>query len=311
MSIKLMSAIWDLDNPDGNKLLILLALADMANDEGYCWPSYATIARKTRLSRYSVIEKMKELIKDGWLTKESRFKDDQKEQKSNGYTIHLPKLTEGSQPVLTGGSQPVLTGVVNTGLPESSLNHQLESPIKQSRKKISKPAAPEPIQPADVQEPPAETKPEEDPMGAQEDKVKKDILAAMINGNGGYKDHSGLNPLPNIDKYPEEVRSVIAIVCQLWKLTPPTKGKKGGEFAFWIEQAKTLRETCAEFGLDAIRRVYVNWIAEFHDGMPRFPVSGPGSLIKTTRSTVGIMRVSKPADPNTSTIQPDTGGFYG
>ncbi|MBK6707558.1 MAG: helix-turn-helix domain-containing protein [Sphingomonadales bacterium] len=44
MSIQIMTVVWELDLPDSEKLA-LLALADNANDEGYCWPSMATLAR--------------------------------------------------------------------------------------------------------------------------------------------------------------------------------------------------------------------------------------------------------------------------
>jgi hypothetical protein len=45
MSIKLMSAAWELDIPSTEKM-VLLCLCDFAGDEGICWPSVPTIARK-------------------------------------------------------------------------------------------------------------------------------------------------------------------------------------------------------------------------------------------------------------------------
>jgi hypothetical protein len=53
MSIKIMSALWEMDFPPTEKL-VFLALADCANDEGLAWPSIATIARKTGVSDRSV-----------------------------------------------------------------------------------------------------------------------------------------------------------------------------------------------------------------------------------------------------------------
>lgn len=46
MSVRVMSAVWDLDLSTFEKL-VLLALADCANDDGECWPSIATLKRKT------------------------------------------------------------------------------------------------------------------------------------------------------------------------------------------------------------------------------------------------------------------------
>lgn len=50
MSIKLMSRIWDEADVSGSELLVLLALADYANDEGVCWPSLPRLAQRARLS---------------------------------------------------------------------------------------------------------------------------------------------------------------------------------------------------------------------------------------------------------------------
>lgn len=41
-----MTGVWNCQLPAAEKL-VLLALADNANDEGNCWPSIATISRKT------------------------------------------------------------------------------------------------------------------------------------------------------------------------------------------------------------------------------------------------------------------------
>ena len=48
-----MSALWDMSFPPTDKL-VLLALADCANDEGLAWPSIATLARKTGCSERTV-----------------------------------------------------------------------------------------------------------------------------------------------------------------------------------------------------------------------------------------------------------------
>lgn len=52
MSIKLMAQVWELDDPDleGSKLLVLLALADYANDEDTCWPAMPRLAQRARVS---------------------------------------------------------------------------------------------------------------------------------------------------------------------------------------------------------------------------------------------------------------------
>jgi biotin operon repressor len=53
MSIKVMSAVWELNLPQNQKL-VLLALADHANDEGVCYPSVGRVAWKTGISERQV-----------------------------------------------------------------------------------------------------------------------------------------------------------------------------------------------------------------------------------------------------------------
>lgn len=50
MSVRAISWVWDHSQSCGNDRLVLLAIADCANDEGrQAWPAIATLARKTRL----------------------------------------------------------------------------------------------------------------------------------------------------------------------------------------------------------------------------------------------------------------------
>lgn len=65
MSIKTMSAIWESDRFEGGVLLVLLAMADYANEEHECRPSVAALARKARLSDRQVSRILKQLRTDG------------------------------------------------------------------------------------------------------------------------------------------------------------------------------------------------------------------------------------------------------
>lgn len=52
MSNAFLSAVWnDYPGEGGSELLVLVALADRANESGVCWPSIARIAEQVRLSR--------------------------------------------------------------------------------------------------------------------------------------------------------------------------------------------------------------------------------------------------------------------
>lgn len=50
MSIKCMTRVWDLSKQKGANLLLLLAIADHATDDGFAWPGVETLAQKIRMS---------------------------------------------------------------------------------------------------------------------------------------------------------------------------------------------------------------------------------------------------------------------
>ena len=82
MSIKLMSVVWELDLPPGEKL-VLLALADQANDEGtHCWPSVATIAKRSGQNERTVRRALRNLETKGHLTCNER------RGTSTNYVVH-------------------------------------------------------------------------------------------------------------------------------------------------------------------------------------------------------------------------------
>ena len=64
-----MSLVWNLDLPDSQKI-VLLALADSANDEGHCWPSMASLTTKCSKSERTIQGVIKELVAAGHLTRE-------------------------------------------------------------------------------------------------------------------------------------------------------------------------------------------------------------------------------------------------
>lgn len=64
-----MTLAWSLDLPDSQKI-VLLALADCANDEGHCWPSMASLARKCSKGERTVQGVIKQLVDAGHVTRE-------------------------------------------------------------------------------------------------------------------------------------------------------------------------------------------------------------------------------------------------
>ncbi|GIV82718.1 MAG: hypothetical protein KatS3mg051_2072 [Anaerolineae bacterium] len=92
MSIRIMTAVWD--SPaitDKHEMLVLLSLADHANDDGYCWPSIRRIAERSRMSERQVYRVLSALEDRGIISRDSRTGT------STRYHIHVAHLT-GSHP---------------------------------------------------------------------------------------------------------------------------------------------------------------------------------------------------------------------
>jgi len=62
-----MSSVWEEGPPDRSCRFVLLCLADHADDEGRCWPSVATIARKTCMTERGVRKILRRLEDEGYL----------------------------------------------------------------------------------------------------------------------------------------------------------------------------------------------------------------------------------------------------
>jgi DNA-binding transcriptional ArsR family regulator len=95
MSIKVMHAVWSLAPHvpgSSSSRLILLALADIANDEGECWPGIKNLSEKCGLNRRAVTLQLARLEEAGLVKRTARFRDNGS-QTSSMYHITLPVLT--------------------------------------------------------------------------------------------------------------------------------------------------------------------------------------------------------------------------
>jgi hypothetical protein len=95
MSIKVMSKVWDGYPAGGSELLALLALADWSNDDGMCFPSIASIASKTRLSRSQAQRVVHALIDQGFVAVLDNAMGGAPGA-TRRYRINLAKLATGS-----------------------------------------------------------------------------------------------------------------------------------------------------------------------------------------------------------------------
>lgn len=87
MSVRVLSWAWSLEEVMGSEALVLLALADQANDEGFCWPSQEKLAPKARQSVSTLRRSLRSLEKMGLLTTITRSST--RGRRSNLYLLHI------------------------------------------------------------------------------------------------------------------------------------------------------------------------------------------------------------------------------
>ncbi|MDS1650729.1 helix-turn-helix domain-containing protein [Escherichia coli] len=126
MSMRLMVEVFHTEVGNPMHKLVLLKLADNANDNGECYPSYQHIAKQCEIGKSTAMRAIDALCEKGLLIKQPRYLIGGKEQTSNFYVIVLPSL-QGSVTVTPGvvserhqGSVTVTPGVVSERHPNQS-----------------------------------------------------------------------------------------------------------------------------------------------------------------------------------------------
>ncbi len=90
MSLRAITAVWENSKAMGTLLLLQLAIADNANDSGLAWPGIDYLARKSRMSRRSVISLLHALEDSGEILV-------QRNQGPKGCNLYiLPIVTRGA-----------------------------------------------------------------------------------------------------------------------------------------------------------------------------------------------------------------------
>lgn len=102
MSVRASTWAWSLEEVMGSEALVLLALADQANDEGLCWPAQEKLAPKARQSVSTLRRSLRSLEKMGLLTTITRSST--RGRRSNLYLLHI-----GAKPDLSMRSAKAVT----------------------------------------------------------------------------------------------------------------------------------------------------------------------------------------------------------
>jgi hypothetical protein len=121
MSIKIMTEVWDshgIENP--THLLLLLAIADHANDEGAAYPSVPNLMKKCRIASPITFRKARQwLCERGYLSIDFCSGPGKEGRKTNIYRIEREALKPATisgypQPVSTSDGGQLLTPHQNT-----------------------------------------------------------------------------------------------------------------------------------------------------------------------------------------------------
>ena len=126
MSVRVMSQVWEIAVPAFDKL-VLLALADCANDEGLAWPSIATLKRKTGASERTIYRAIAGMETQGILTIERVAGKGNRYRLTPATVAPLPKrhpCPKGSAPLPERQETPA------TVAPNPSINHQEPSKVE-------------------------------------------------------------------------------------------------------------------------------------------------------------------------------------
>lgn len=101
MSVKAIS--WAFDQPlDPSRKIVLLALADFADDGGRCWPSLDRIAVKCTMSRSTVQRAIADLERFKLLSHEQARDTSSNHQRPNRYTLALCAVGQIEHPGSVG-----------------------------------------------------------------------------------------------------------------------------------------------------------------------------------------------------------------
>lgn len=101
MSVHATSWAWRQKIDDPVAKLLLLKLADQANDDGVCWPSRATLAEAIETSEATVKRRVKVLVELGLIEVRQRWSEQSGHFSSNEYHLRGSQLTRGR-----GSDQP-------------------------------------------------------------------------------------------------------------------------------------------------------------------------------------------------------------
>jgi hypothetical protein len=135
VSFKVTNWVWARSESRNGARLVMLALADRADDNGYCWPSIDDLAERTKLSPRAVQKAIAVLAELGELDVENgggrhrsnRYRIVPKPRTSDGVTGEEPRTNDGVSAEETPNSAPE-----TPNFEAETPNFETENPVQSS-----------------------------------------------------------------------------------------------------------------------------------------------------------------------------------
>ncbi|MGO2018775.1 MULTISPECIES: helix-turn-helix domain-containing protein [unclassified Psychrobacter] len=94
MSFRMVAQAFDMRVGNPLRKMVLIKLADQANDDGCCWPSYDSLSHACEVSKRSVIDHIKWLEEKDFLRIEKRYNKEKQKNETNRYHLTLDKAVQ-------------------------------------------------------------------------------------------------------------------------------------------------------------------------------------------------------------------------
>jgi hypothetical protein len=108
MSLRAIQWVWDHSVSRGSRRLVLLAMADWADNANQCYPSIRTLALKSTVSEMTAHRAIKELVGLGEIRREKRFVERRMENDCNLFTfVHLALPEKVSPPAAVSSEKRI------------------------------------------------------------------------------------------------------------------------------------------------------------------------------------------------------------
>ena len=115
MSVRTISRVWEGSTHSGSELLMLLAIADFADDEGRAYPSISTLATKCRTKPRYAIVLLEALGRSGELEIQKHKGPMGRGGRTNLYRVVLSKLIRKLPEVVNQSAQVNQGALVHQG----------------------------------------------------------------------------------------------------------------------------------------------------------------------------------------------------